>query len=81
VYGFWWHVIDGPDLESSASAGAFIREIATYLYVSLNIDSVIGYGLGDPEIDNLQTPLDKHEVGWFKIRMNHLLLVYRLNGF
>lgn len=45
------------------------------LLISLNVDRVIGDGFGDTEIDNLQSALDKNEIGRFEIGMNHVLLM------
>jgi hypothetical protein len=58
-----------------------VQESWTYLLIALDVNSVVGYRFRDAKIDNFETSLDKHEVCWFEVGVNDVLLMHCLNRF
>jgi len=54
----------------------------TDVRVAVNVDGMVDFdGVGDAEVDELETPLDKHEIGGFKIGVYYVMVVHGAHAF
>lgn len=50
------------------------------LVVPLDVGGVVGYGIGDSEVDEFELAFDEDEVGGFEVRVDDLFVVDDLDG-